>query len=134
MSVAVASQLRTAAWYGDLPLDLDLPENWDVTWHWPQFAPPLSNREIVEALDHPTDQLPIRDLCRGKHKPLIIVDDLNRPTPCSRVLPYIFGAFKAAAIEEQYITILVATGTHAAPGIEAVMRKLGESARRSRIV
>ena len=77
----------------------------------------------------PVGQPPVRDLCRGKSKPLVIVDDLNRPTPTSRILPALLAQFQQAGIPARDVTILIATGTHAPPADHAaVVKKLGPMA------
>jgi lactate racemase len=119
-------QLRTAAWYGDHLLDLALPEAWDVSVHAPRTGPPLSDTQIVERLESPVGQRPIRELCTGKTRPLIIVDDLNRPTPASRVLPFLLRHFEDAGIPARNVTILVGPGTHAPPTPESAAKKVGE--------
>ena len=45
--------LRTAAWYGDRPLPLELPAGWRVTTLRPSTPPPLDDDQIALALDRP---------------------------------------------------------------------------------
>src|SRR5262249_38816637 len=71
---------------------------------------------------------PIRELCRGKRRPLIVVDDPNRPTPVGRVLPHVLAQLRAAGIAARDVTILLATGTHGAPAPETVVKKVGTEA------
>src|SRR6266700_7977235 len=92
------SLLRTAAWYGDRPLTLDFPDDWDVRVAWPNTPPPLSDGQIAAALDNAVGQPPIRELARGKSRPLVIVDDLTRPTPAGRILPFLLRQFEEAGI------------------------------------
>jgi nickel-dependent lactate racemase len=118
-------QLRTAAWYGDHLLDLELPESWDVSVYAPTTPPPLSDIQIDERLEAPVGQPPIRELCAGKRHPLIIVDDLNRPTPAARVLPLLVRQFTDAGIRPGDITILIGSGTHAITDAEGAAKKVG---------
>ena len=106
-----ARQLRTGAWYGDQPLSLDFPDKWDVTFLWPRTPPPLTDQQIVDILDRPVGQPPIRQICRGKSRPLVIVDDLNRPTPAARVIPFLLSSFRDAGIPLGDVKILMAPGT-----------------------
>ncbi|MGH9773805.1 MAG: lactate racemase domain-containing protein [Candidatus Acidiferrales bacterium] len=127
--------MRTAAWYGDLPLDLAFPKDWDVTFHWPKTPPPLSDEKISSILDRPVGQPPIAELCRDKTRPLIIVDDLNRPTPAARVIPFLLRSFRKSGISSEQVRILVASGTHAPSPMSAVSRKVGvEAAASCRII
>jgi lactate racemase len=121
-------QLRTRVWHGDQPLELPLPAEWDVEVFWPRTPPPLSDDQIAAILESPTNQLPLRQLCAGKRHPLIIVDDLNRPTPAYRVLPFVLSHLKEAGITPQDTTILVASGMHNAASREAMVKKVGTEA------
>jgi len=120
--------LRTGVWYGDSLLDLDFPRNWNVANHWPETPPPLTDAEIAPILERPIGQPPIRELCRGAKSPLIVVDDVNRPTPVASVLPLVLGQFRDAGIEAQNVTILLSTGMHAAPQFDSVLSKVGSEA------
>ena len=125
---------RTGAWHSDAPLTLDFPPEWDVTVFWPPTPPPLTDAHIAEALERPSGQSPIREICKGKSRPLVIIDDLNRPTPVARVMPVLLRHFRDAAISSRDVTILVATGTHGAPPLNAVLKKVGPEAASCKIV
>ncbi len=113
--------MRTAAWYGDLPLDLRFPQEWDVNMLTPRTPAPLSGRAITEALENPIGQPALHRLAQGKRNPVVIIDDLNRPTPTDRILPAVLACFA----DLSRVTVVVATGTHGAPSAEAVRRKTG---------
>ncbi len=122
------NRLRTAVWYGDQPFSLYFPAEWDVTILWPRTPPPLTDDQIAEILERPTAQSPIRQMCRGKSRPLVIIDDLTRPTPVARIMPFLLRHFQDAGVSARNVRILVATGTHGAPGMEAMARKVGPEA------
>jgi nickel-dependent lactate racemase len=127
--------LRTAAWYGDRPLFLDFPEHWDVTILWPRTPPPLTKEQIIAALESPVGQAPLRELCRGRSRPLILVDDLNRPTPTAQVMPFVLQHFEDAGIPLENVTILMGPGTHGVPRADALPKKVGpEAAAKCRLV
>jgi nickel-dependent lactate racemase len=65
---------------------------------------------------------------------LVIIDDLNRPTPVARVMPFLLTHFHDAGISSRDVTILVATGTHGAPQLNAVLKKAGPEAASCKIV
>src|SRR5262249_14705731 len=119
-------QLRTDAWHADSPLNLEFPPGWKVTFHWPNTPPRLSDPQVLECLARPVGQAPIRELCRGKSRPLIIVDDVNRPTPAARILPYVLYEFQAAGVAPSQVTILVARGSHGEPHPESMLLKVGK--------
>ena len=119
--------IRTAAWYGDHLVRLEFPAEWDVTVLRPHTPPPITDAQVLEALEHPIGQPPLRELCRGKSRPLILVDDLNRPTPASIVIPSVLRQFQEAGIPAAQVRILVASGTHRAPERDAILKKVGPS-------
>jgi nickel-dependent lactate racemase len=120
--------IRTGAWYGDKQIELEIPDTWDISVFNPQTQQPISDVEILEKLKQPVGRLPLRKLCIGKAAPLIIVDDLNRPTPASRVLPLLLKIFCEENISLSNVTILMATGTHGAPPPDAMVKKVGVEA------
>jgi lactate racemase len=124
-SKSIHETLRTDAWHTDQALDLSFPPDWNVTVQWPPAVPVLSAREIGERLDDPVGRPPVRDMCRGKSRPLVIVDDLNRPTPADQVLPLLLERFREAGIPASAVTILLSTGTHGAPSLDSVRKKVG---------
>ena len=123
-----ALELRTGAWYGDLPLELDLPDGWDVTTHWPKTPPPVDRDEIARSLSSPLGTGRIRDLAIGKTAPVVLVDDLTRPTPADRVLPLLLDELQQTGLDLGRVTIVAGTGTHASPGRDALVRKIGTEA------
>ena len=121
-------QLRTAAWYGDDRLALTFPDDWQVTAWRPVLPAPLIDQQISAALERPVGQPPIRRLAQGKRRPLIIVDDLTRPTPAGRVLPLVLRQLGDAGIPADQVRIMLGTGTHTPPSPEAVAKKIGQHA------
>jgi len=126
--LARCESLTTAAWYGDEPLPLEVPKRWRVTTWWPHTPAPLSDGEIAAAFERPIGQAPIRELARGRSRPLVIVDDLTRPTPAGRVLPVVLRHLADAGIPAEAVRILVGTGTHEPPSKDAIFKKVGPEA------
>jgi lactate racemase len=127
----MALRLRTAAWHGDHVLDLEIPDTWEVCIHAPATGPPLSADEIERRIAAPVNQPPIRELCAGRTRPLIIVDDLNRPTPAADVLPALLRQFTDAGIPAGNITVLIGSGTHAPTNHEGAEKKVGAAVMKS---
>lgn len=117
--------LRTGAWYGDRAIRLPFPLSWRVEQYWPRSSVPLSDAEIMSRLDSPVGQSPIRELCRGRARPVVIVDDLNRPTPAARVLPPLLQRMREGGIDVNSVLVLIASGTHGASPRQALLRKVG---------
>jgi nickel-dependent lactate racemase len=113
--------MRTAAWYGDRPLDLPFPEDWQVVILTPRTPAALPMWAIREAIENPIGQESLRRLAAGKHRPVIIIDDLNRPTPTDKILPFVIACLP----DPSKATIVVATGTHGPPSPAALHRKIG---------
>jgi lactate racemase len=120
--------LRTGAWYGDWPIQLDFPAGWSLTYHWPRTPPPLTDSQIVQSLENPVGQSRLRDLCRGKCRPVVLVDDVNRPTPAARIMPVLLREFEAGGISPQQVTIVMARGSHGSPRRESMLLKVGTEA------
>ncbi len=121
-------RLRTGAWYGEQMLRLPVPRPWQVSLFSPNGGVPLSDAQIAERLESPVGQPAIRELGRGKARPLLIVDDLNRPTPAWRVVPAVLRQLRDAGIAAGEVGILMAPGTHGAPPADALVKKVGAAA------
>jgi nickel-dependent lactate racemase len=126
--MSTPQELRTAAWYGDRPLTLRFPPEWDVSVLWPDAPAPLTDAEIEEALERPVGHPPIRELAAGARRPVIIVDDLNRPTPADRVVPFLLRQLADAGIAAEDVRLVMATGTHGPPPPDGMAKKVGAAA------
>lgn len=120
--------LRVGAWYGDQDLAIEIPPRWDVEVLAPSTPPPIGGGDIENALMRPVGAPPLRDLARGRRRPLIIVDDLTRPTPTHVVMPYILRALADAGISNHDVRILVACGMHGRTPRDAAAKKAGGEA------
>jgi lactate racemase len=127
-AVSPAQVMRTAVWYGDRCLDMDFPPEWEMDVRWPSTPPAMTDAQIAEALARPIGQPTLRELCRGAQRPLIIIDDVNRPTPVDLVLPRVLSSLRDGGVSSDAATILVATGTHGKPCMESVLKKIGPAA------
>jgi nickel-dependent lactate racemase len=119
------ADMRTGAWYDERSWDLAVPEDWRVTVHWPRTPPPLDDDQVAEAIAAPIGQPSLAEAARGARRPVVLVDDLTRPTPANRVLPFLLDEFRSAGIRASDVTILMGTGTHASTGLDAIRRKVG---------
>jgi nickel-dependent lactate racemase len=117
--------LPTDSFYGDLrdkkierrhtTEQFCFPEDWEV-WvcepeHLHEYSP-LSEKEIVDVLEHPTNSPPLPELARGKHSIAIIVDDLSRPTPAYKVIPSVIEQLKKGDVAEEDIFFIIGGGQH----------------------
>ncbi|MDQ5814929.1 MAG: lactate racemase domain-containing protein, partial [Actinomycetota bacterium] len=53
------------------------------------------------------------------------VDDLTRPTPADRVMPFLLSQFADAGISAQDVTVVMGSGTHGRVSQEAIATKVG---------
>lgn len=135
--------LPTDSFYGDLrdkkierrytTEQFGFPEDWGPVWvcepeHLHEYQP-LSEKEIIDALEHPTDSPPLPELVGGKSSVAIIVDDLSRPTPAHKIIPFVIEQLKKGEIAEENIFFIIGCGQHRPivkwGNMEKVM-KLGE--------
>jgi lactate racemase len=80
---------------------------------------------IKHSLDHPIDSAPLHELAIGKKNVLILVDDHTRHTPAHIILPLMLEELRLAGIQDEYIRILVASGTHRAMSDAEKLKKFG---------
>jgi nickel-dependent lactate racemase len=123
-----AQIMRTGAWYGDRTISLRFPHDWEVKFHWPRTPAPLRDEEIRIGLGRSIGQQSLNEICKGKSKPLIIVDDLNRPTPAARIMPFLLRIFRHAGVTLPGVRILMALGAHGPPQPGAMVKKIGAEA------
>ncbi len=125
--VTKAVKVATKAWFGDEPFTLTFPETWDITVNkmLGHNRPPIGDQAIKEALAHPVGTKPISELAKGKKEAVILIDDCTRPTPTSRVLPFVLEELEKGGITGDHIRFIGAVGTHRAMTREDFEKKLG---------
>jgi nickel-dependent lactate racemase len=70
------------------------------------------NAAINDALNHPINSLCLEQMISPGNKVCIIVDDITRPTPTSKLLPPLLERLHSCGLESNDITIIIATGMH----------------------
>ncbi|MFH1084504.1 MAG: lactate racemase domain-containing protein [Chloroflexota bacterium] len=101
-----------AMWYETTKFDLTLPDAWDVTVAEMAGGPDIGDAGIRRALAEPIGAPRLRDVARGRRDAVILVDDISRPTPAYRLLPYILEELAAGGLDEDHVIVIAATGTH----------------------
>lgn len=82
--------------------------------------------EIVrDALEHPIQSEPLRELAKGKKNIVMIASDHTRPVPSKVILPAVMDEIKGGNPDAQ-LTILIATGFHRPTTREELIYKFGE--------
>lgn len=131
-----AIRIPIKAWYGDEEMELQFPETWEV--HECRMAghdtPPVSDEQLREALRHPLGTAPLREMAQGRKQVVILIDDLTRPAPTWKILPYVLEELHEAGITDDHIRFVTAFANHAAMCQEDFVKKLGKDVvRRYRI-
>jgi lactate racemase len=101
-----------AMWYGETKFDLVLPDSWDVTVTEMAGGPDIGDAGIRQALAEPIGAPRLRDAAQGRRSAVILVDDISRPTPAYRLLPYVLEELAMGGLDEDRIIVIAATGTH----------------------
>lgn len=89
-------------------------------------APAPADALIKSAVTHPVASPPLRDLARGRHRALIVSDDISRPTPVHAVVPFLLRELEAAGIGPDATEFLMALGTHRFMTRDEMEQKLGK--------
>jgi nickel-dependent lactate racemase len=85
----------------------------------------MDDAAVGAAIGDPVGAPPLRQLAAGRRRPLLLVDDLTRPTPVDRILPHVLAELRTAGIPASEVSIMSATGTHGPASREAILRKVG---------
>ncbi|MEM0053383.1 MAG: nickel-dependent lactate racemase [Nitrososphaeria archaeon] len=90
--------------------------------------PPLANFDsaVSYALENPIGSKRLEEIVSSSSKVAIIIDDITRATPTSRMLPIILNRLVQKGVRKEKIDIVIATGAHL-PSMEQVKVKVGEN-------
>jgi nickel-dependent lactate racemase len=86
---------------------------------------PPAERSVSDALDHPLGTPRLRDLAARKNSVLVIVDDVSRPTPAWKIVPFVLEELAAAGVADSAIEFIMALGTHRPMTEDEMRAKLG---------
>jgi nickel-dependent lactate racemase len=109
--------------YGKTGLDLELPDELDVTIVEPEYVPGLPDPKAAlrQAIQEPIEGPSLRDRVRPIDRVGVIFSDITRPTPNHLILPAVLEAL--AHVPGENITLFNALGTHR-PNTEAELRAM----------
>ncbi len=124
---SVSVTIPIACWRDNTTLDLDMPDEWQVTEciMTGHDAPEMTDNKIKEAFAHPLGTPTLREMAGGKQQVVILFDDLIRPTPAYRVVPFVIDELHQAGITDDQIRFIAAIGTHAPMTRAEMVKKLG---------
>ena len=114
--------------WGKETLSITLPESWQVAGVLrPASAAVIPDPEIAvyQALSHPVGMPCLSDLARPEMKVVIVIDDISRPTPVSRVMPAVLQELERAGLPRRAVTIVPALGLHRPMEGDEIARRTG---------
>ncbi len=114
--------------YGHSTLTVSLPGN-DHLWlvERDQMLPKIAEEESIRrALKAPIGTPRLSQLVRPGHQVAIIVSDVTRPCPTSRLLPALLAELCAGGVERENIRIVFALGSHRCLTSDEQARLVGE--------
>ena len=126
--------MRIHLQYGTAGLDVDLPSE-HVSVFAPRFVPGLPDERAAfeDAVRHPLDAAPLREVVRAADRVAIVIPDITRPLPTERLLPWVLDEIRQVPLDR--IVIVNGTGSHRANTREELLGMVGEGVfRRVRIV
>lgn len=120
--------LEQNAWFGNEPVEIDLPDSWEVEIHGIKGdnLSPLTKEQIRDRLNNPYGMPPLRKLAQGKKEVAILFDDISRGTPTQIMAEVVLEELHSAGIKKENIRFICALGTHGAHSRLEFAAKLGE--------
>ncbi len=125
-SSLVSVEVPWKRWFGDEKMLLTFPSGWNVKRIKMADAETISDEEIRGCILLPRASPSLRELARGKKRPVIVIDDLNRPTETHRILPVLLEELEAAGIRAEEVDVLVSLGAHRPMSRSELVKKIGE--------
>jgi len=119
--------IRTSEFFGDEEMVLAFPPGWQIQMCRMDGhdAPALTDDEIRAALRSTIGTARIAELAQGKRNVVITFDDLARPTPTGRVVPFVLEELHAAGVTDERIFFHASFGTHCPLYQQDMAAKLG---------
>lgn len=108
-------------WHGRQELALDWPDGWHVRECPMAGASPMDDVQVGQVVDESR----LAEMAIGLRTCCVLVDDLTRPTPASRIVPPMLKCLRRAGVPEEGIFFIFANGSHRAPVAADIERKLG---------
>jgi nickel-dependent lactate racemase len=120
-------KMRINAFRSDEEIELGFPESWDITecrmaGH---DKPSLSDDEMRSALRSPIGTPRLSEMAKGAKKVCILFDDIAKPTPTSRIIPFVLEELHAGGVTDERIRFVCAPGTHRPLIYPEMVAKLG---------
>ena len=120
-------RFRINAFRTDEEIEFTFPSGWDITecrmaGH---DKPALSDDEMRSALQNTIGTPRLREMAKGAKKVCILFDDIPKPTPTSRIIPFVLEELHSGGVTDDQIRFLCAPGTHRPLIYPEMVAKLG---------
>ncbi len=118
--------------YGKLGLDINIDPKWNVSIFKPKEQKPIENpiEKIKESIKNPIGCRTLKEILKKKSKinsVCIVASDATRPVPSHLILDALIAELNVYGINDDIITILIATGLHRTSREEELNRILGQN-------
>lgn len=125
ISLVKTIELYSGAWDVDAPLQLALPEEWEVEILGNQPLPAMGRELIAAGIHSPVGSPPLAELIQGRKQAAILIDDISRPTPVAAVVEILVEDLLRSGLPPKQIHLVIAGGTHPPATPQEVQQKLG---------
>ena len=112
-------------WYCDTSFKFEFPEEWEISVHHMQGGEDIGDEGIRKAIRESIAAPALREFAKGKSSAAILIDDLSRPTPSFRLLPYVIEELAAAGIARDDVKIICALAAHRPLTRDDLIKKVG---------
>jgi nickel-dependent lactate racemase len=112
-------------WYNTNKFAFTFPDSWEVMAAHMKGGPDIGDAGIRRAMAEPIGAPRLRDFAKGRRDAAILIDDLTRPTPCYRTVPYILEELAAAGLGDDKVKIVCAVASHRAMIRPDFIKKIG---------
>ncbi len=101
-------RLQQNLWNGDSPVDISLPEDWNVQIvRMPcDDQPVLSYDQVRERIENPLGTEPLSRQAAGRKRVCIVFDDISRATPSDVISQVVLDILLEAGVSKENIFFL----------------------------
>lgn len=114
------------AYYDQSNLDLTFPDEWTVEVSHMKGGKDVGDGGIRNAFANPIGSASLKEIATNKKSAAIIIDDLSRPTPADRLLPYILEELEEGGMGVDNIKIIAAVAAHRPMVRDDFIKKVGQ--------
>ncbi len=110
-------------------LTFALPAGWQGTVVESKTVPPIADvpAAVAEALAHPINSPPLRELAGPGDRVCIVFTDVTRASPDHLLVPPLLAGLEAAGVRDEDVTLLCGIGLHRPSTPEEKVAKLGRA-------